>query len=225
MSTSIQPEDTILRSPVYRKFLKTNFSSIPNSVIAEAISTDDVENAKRSGLVDVSTIARTGFRGKNAEKHLTKLGYPIPEKPNKVKTCENGELILRLSMNEFWVIGSLKDQGFSINELITKSTPSEGCYPLYCQNSHAWFIMSGIHLSEAMSKVCGVDLREVNFPEGSIAQTSIARVNAIIVHHTINGESVFSILSDSASAEYLWESLLDATSEFSGKVVGYKSLL
>ena len=75
-----------------------------------------------------------------------------------------------------------------------------------------------------MAKVCGVDLREDTFPRGSIAQTSAARINVIVIHHEVNGIPCFSILCDSAAAEYLWECLLDAMQEFGGEVIGVGAL-
>ena len=184
------------------------------------------ENAQQGGLLDLSVITRTGFRGQNAQEHLRTQNLPIPEKPNQAELSDKGELVLRLSNNEFWVLGSITgDQGKRVIELADSPLPEAQCYPLYCQNSHAWFMMSGPHLAQIMAKVCGVDLRTEMFPVGAIAQTSIARVNAVIVHHTINDLSIFSILSDSSSAQYLWESLLDAMDEFDGKVVGIEGLL
>jgi sarcosine oxidase subunit gamma len=44
------------------------------------------------------------------------------------------------------------------------------------------------------------------------------------VRHKVNKIPVFSILSDSSSAEYLWDSLLDAMNEFNGHVVGTDAL-
>jgi sarcosine oxidase gamma subunit len=42
----------------------------------------------------------------------------------------------------------------------------------------------------------------------------VARVNAVIIYHQLWGMPVFSILSDTASAEYLWDVLQDAALEF-----------
>ena len=65
-----------------------------------------------------------------------------------------------------------------------------------------------------MAKLCGVDLRDEAFPCGAIAQTSMARVNVVVIHHVLGGEDSFSILCDSAGVEYLWRSLQDALLEF-----------
>ena len=74
------------------------------------------------------------------------------------------------------------------------------------------------------SKVCAVDLRIDKFSQGAVAQTSLARVNAIIVRQDLGATPCFYILSDVSSAEFLWTSLLDAMLEFKGKVVGTAAL-
>jgi len=53
---------------------------------------------------------------------------------------------------------------------------------------------------------------------------SVARENAVIVRYEENEVYVFLILSDSSSAIYLWDSLLDAMSEFNGHIIGLDSL-
>jgi len=64
------------------------------------------------------------------------------------------------------------------------------------------------------AKICGVDLSEGAFSVTSIAQTSVARTNAIVVRQDKNGEEVFLLLSDLASSQYLWDAISDASSEF-----------
>ena len=119
----------------------------------------------------------------------------------------------------------MEDQGAGVDALNQRGLPESACYPLYCQDSHAWFTLTGAHLPETLAKVCGVDLREAAFPLGSIAQTSAARINVIVIHHEVYGIPCFSVLCDSAAAEYLWDSLLDAMNEFGGEVIGAAALV
>ena len=74
------------------------------------------------------------------------------------------------------------------------------------------------------AKLCGVDLAAARFANGSIAQTSLARLSAILVRDDIAGQITFSVFADSASAEFLWDCLLDAMTEFSGVVRDVASL-
>ncbi|MCR6629846.1 MAG: hypothetical protein NVV74_07215 [Magnetospirillum sp.] len=72
-----------------------------------------------------------------------------------------------------------------------------------------------------LAKLCGVDLRRHVFADGAVAQTSVARLNGILIRQ---GED-FHLLADSASAEYLWDCLVDAMAEFGGSVAGVNHLL
>lgn len=225
MMTQITPESFNKRSFVYRKMTDvTTFSPISGGAMAMDVASER-RQAERAGLLDLSVLARRGFRGTKAVMHLESLQLPVPIKPNLASSTENGALVLRLSQKEFWVLGSLEDKGASIDALDKGTLPADNCYPLFCQDSHAWLMMTGAHLPEIMAKVCGVDLREHGFPLGAIAQTSAARINVIVVHHQFKGIPCFSLLCDSAAAEYLWDSLLDAMNEFGGKAIGTSALV
>jgi sarcosine oxidase subunit gamma len=196
----IKPESSLQRSPIYR----------------ELIDDKDKNSLDAPCLIDFSLVPRMGYRGTNAEQYLRSMNFPIPEKANQCLMSEQGEWVLRLSQKEFWLLSQPQE---NINSTLLGSTlPDRECYSLYCQNSHAWFALTGKHCPDILAKICSVDLRASHFPVGAVVQTSVARVNAIIVHHVISGEQVFSILSDSASATYLWNALLDAMAEYGGRV-------
>lgn len=197
----IKPKYSLQRSPIYRELL------------------DEIEprNPDVPYLIDFSLVPREGVRGVNAEQYLRSLNFPIPESPNQCLVSEQGKWVLRLSQKEFWLLSQPQVDQLEKNEntaLLESTLPDKSCYPLYCQHSHAWFVVKGQYCPDIFAKICGVDLREANFPVGTVVQTSVARVNAIIVHHVIEGEPVFSVLSDSASATYLWSALLDAMTEY-----------
>lgn len=195
--SDLQMASPLKRSLIYREL------SVPES---PGFSGDAMS------LQDFSLQKRTGIRGVDAAAVLETLGSPIPDSPNQSRTEGFGALVLRLSAKEFWVLDL--DGGSAVERVDQADLNEKMCYPLFCQHSHAWFVMTGDFLAETFAKVCGVDLREKVFPKGSIAQTSVARVNAIIVSHELEGKPAFSILSDSASASYLWGALQDAMAEF-----------
>lgn len=217
--SAITPESYSKRSLAYRKMSGATFSEVAASAVAADFS-NNRNLAKKSGLLDLSTLPRAGFRGYNAPTHLNAADLPVPDKPNLMSVSANGELVLRLSQKEYWVLSALSDQGAGVDALSKLTLPESACYPLYCQHSHAWFVMTGAHLPEILAKVCGVDLREEAFPVGSIAQTSVARISVVVAHHELNGMACFSILCDSAASEYLWDCLQDAMNEFGGQAIG-----
>jgi sarcosine oxidase subunit gamma len=71
-----------------------------------------------------------------------------------------------------------------------------------------------------VAKICGVDLRPGKFADGRIAQTSMARMNGVVIRDDQGETLAYHLLGDSASAEYLWGCLIDAMAEFDGAPVG-----
>ena len=214
------------RSFVYRKMDAITSKNLGDSALVTKVASEknSQELASNLALIDLSVATRIGFRGINARSHLDAAKLPVPSKPNMMQQSEDASLMtLRLSENEYWVLDGPTIMGETLQAVSALPVP-DNCYRLYCQNSHAWFMLTGKYIEQTMAKICGVDLRESSFPLEAIVQTSVARVNAAIVRHEVNKIAVFSILSDSSSAEYLWDSLLDAMNEFNGQVIGTDAL-
>ncbi|HLO77247.1 MAG TPA: hypothetical protein VK196_12405 [Magnetospirillum sp.] len=175
-------------------------------------------------LTDLSPFARTGFKGADTPDWLVRQGLAIPEIPNRAVTQADGSLLARLSAGEFLLLGRPGDQMGLVERLDGAWSWGEGaglCFPLPRQDSHAWFHLRGAAVPEMLAKLCGVDLRRHVFADGAVAQTSVARLNAIVIRQ---GDD-FHLLADSASAEYLWDCVVDAMAEFGGSIAGANHVL
>ena len=171
-------------------------------------------------LVDLSVLPRWGVKGRNIFAWLTKAGADVPSGDNRIQRQSDGSLIAQLSPGEALILPSLPDGQSHLARMID-ALPAEGrdaCYPAPRHDSHCWFMISGIDTPRMFAKLCGVDLASNKFSDGFVAQTSVARLSAIVIRHDIANFISFSLLADSASAEYLWDCLLDAMTEFSGTV-------
>ena len=71
-----------------------------------------------------------------------------------------------------------------------------------------------------MAKMCGIDLRAHRFVNHAIVQTSVARMNAILIRNDRGDTYALDMVLDSASIVYMWECLTDAMAEFDGRPVG-----
>ena len=91
-------------------------------------------------------------------------------------------------------------------------------------DSHCWFAVAGADAPRMFAKLCGVDFAAESFPDGTVAQTSVARLSAIVIRNDIGNAVTFSLLAESASAEYLWDCLIDAMGEFAGVICDVDSL-
>ncbi|MDC0610149.1 hypothetical protein OAP63_05405 [Vibrio sp.] len=163
--------------------------------------------------LDATTYSRVGIRGEKAEAFLVDQNLPVPHAPNHA-LISGGFLVLRLSHKEFWIIDTLNSNQAILANLELIALNTKGLYRLYCQHSHTMMFIEGSAVAKMFAKLCAVDMSESSFPTGTIAQTSVARTNAIVVRTESGSKEQFVLLSDIASAQYLWEAIEDAASEY-----------
>jgi len=187
----------------------------------------ETDTARRMGVADLSPVARTGFKAKDTPDWLEGQGVAIPDAPNEARRQDDGSLVARLSMDEHFILGDLAGKSDLPSRLDAAWTidPDRRCYHMPRADSHCWLALTGRHTSEMLAKVCGVDLRTHRFLDGDVAQTSVARLNGIVIRSDLGDTRAFYLLADSASADYLWPCLLDAMQEFDGGPVGMGALL
>ncbi len=215
-------ETTLRRSPLYRWHMARGaqmrgqlVDSYPHAVTDSSL-----------GVCDLNILPRIGFKGAEARDWLLSQELELPATANSA--VQNGLLLTcRLSETEFFIAGLSSDAEEQIQTLHESWSldSQQRCYLLERGDSHACFAVSGDHVSEMMAKLCAIDLRAKSFAPYSIAQTSVAKINAIVVRISIDPEPRFLIFADMSSAEYLWSCLLDAMSEFSGTAMAYSDYL
>lgn len=226
------PADFTHRGFNYRTLASegARFGELTNAAIAADFGAgveDEVDHARRMGLADVSTLPRTGFKGREAIAWLRTRDVHIGETNNQAYTQPDGSLAARLADTEVIVLGPRSGAAGlcdSLNAACDAERPAR-CFQVPRQDASAWFLVTGAHASEMFAKICAIDMRLAQFPNGSIAQTSIARMNGIAVRHDIGETPVFHLVFDSASSEYLWRCFRDAMVEFNGAPVGHNAIL
>ena len=177
----------------------------------------------RLALVDLSPLPRTGFKGRLALDRLQDQGLSVPSENNRATVQANGTLLLRLADTEGLLLGSIDHADTTFDEL-EATIPGEGCYAVPRRDSHAWFMLCGTKAVACLQKLCGADLRPRQFPDLTIAQTSVARLSAVVVRQDRENVPAFHLLADSAAALYLWDAVLDAAGEFFGGPAGLRAL-
>ena len=191
---------------------------------------DEIVQARQMGIADLSILPRTGFKGAGTVEWLTTQGLKIGAESNIAYRQTDGELAARLAPTEIFLVDSLAATGRLIAQLNgawawTAERPRKLIgYPMPRAESHAWFAVTGEKSPAMFAKICGVDLRPQHFPNGRIAQTSLAKMNGIVIRADLGRTPAYYVLADSASAEYLWGCLMDAMEEFSGAPVGLLAL-
>jgi sarcosine oxidase, subunit gamma len=176
-------------------------------------------------LSDLSLIGRWGLKGRDALPWLQEAGAAIPLTDNAAITQSDGSLVARLSPSEALILAPLNSDSAIGRRIDSLPVGGSGaCYPAPRNDSHCWFVVTGPRCADMFAKLCAVDMAPEKFANGQIAQTSVARLSAIVIRHDRGDLPGFSILADSASAEYLWDCLQDAMAEFAGSVCSARDL-
>jgi sarcosine oxidase subunit gamma len=222
------PTDLPRRSFVYRKTVRHGARSgeINGGLVPLAYDErDEAGAAGRLGLADLSLLPRTGFKGRSVIPTLEAKGVALTV-PNQAVRQVDGGLAAVLAMTEVLILAPLSGDGGRIRSLEDDWSidDADGCYLAPRQDSHFWFALTGAKTSAMFAKLCGVDLRLDRFPDLAIAQTSLARSNGVVIRADLGALPTFHLLGDSAAAEYMWDCLLDAMSEFGGRPVGLEVL-
>jgi sarcosine oxidase subunit gamma len=175
------------------------------------------------GLADLSTQDRVGFKGPDSLRWAQHLGLTPPDQPNRSSQQDDGSLVARLSHEELLILGNPCSTAPGMAKLQLEQCGNHELTQVYLlprRDSHCWFWITGTHAPTLFSKVCGVDLRLHKFSIGHIAQTSLARLSAIIIRRDAGTTPGYYVLSDLSSAEFLWTCLLDAMAEYDGAPIG-----
>lgn len=215
------------KSFVHRLLLESGAVFDQSSLAVGFGRDDEVEVAGRMGLADLSVLPRTGFKGAGALAWLATRGLTIGAAANRAYRHTDGLLAAKLAPGEALLLGPLDGRAEAVERLDAAwSIDAAGaCYQVPRRESHAWFRVTGAAAAAMFAKLCAVDVRVTKFAELDIAQTSVARLNAIVVRDDLGGVSAYHLLADSASAEYLWRAVLHAMEEFDGAPVGRGALL
>ncbi len=228
------PQDLQYRSFLYRELESAGAVFGEVNGMAAAItyaeySSDalvEEKQARSLGICDLSALARSGYKGWNIATWLQAQGAELPEESNTVKTQSDGIRIARLAPSEVLILGDLPGKGSLIDNIDSswELETADGCFKVPRSSTNFWLTLSGQHAPELFAKICAVDIRPDSVAPGCVVQTNVARLNAIIICGCIGGVPVFDLLSDTASAVYLWRALLDAMDEFDGRPVGLTAL-
>ncbi len=211
------PRNHSRRSFVYRKLEAAGavFATVADCAIAESFPNE----SGRAGLADLSPLPRAGFKGPAALATLADAGLTVPGANNRAARQNDGSLIARLADAEALILSGLAGEMPSgLGDIA-----AAGCHGVPRRDSHAWFAIAGPDASVCLTKLCGVDLRRRIFADGAVAQCGLAGISATLIRD--DDIAVYHLLADSASANYLWDCLIDAMAEFGGGPMGRADLL
>ena len=229
---SLAPTERLVRSPIYRELaaLGAEFGAINGMACAlrcGGTAEAEAERARALAICDLSALPRHGFKGRAAITWVAAQGVTVSEANNMTAWQDDGTAAARLADTEVLLLSDLAAESTLCARLAAawSPDPDPGAYPVPRADTNCWFLISGRHAAAMFAKLCGVDLRPGKFAPGAVAQTSIARLNGIVIRADLaaadgHGTPAFHFLTDSAAALYMWECFLDAMAEWGGAPVG-----
>ncbi len=220
------PQDFHRRTPLRRALDEqgVGWSALADAMIADPPDPDGA--ASRLGIADLTPLPRLGFKGRGTIPAMRARGIALEAEANRAFRQPDGALCLVLAASEVVLLSNLAGDGARLAALEEgyRIEDGEGAYPVPRREGSAWFAVTGRDAPEMFSKLCGVDLRPHRFEPLRIAQTSVARLNAVVVRADLGGTLAFHVLADSASAAYVWDCLRDGAQEFDGRLIGVSVL-
>lgn len=81
-------------------------------------------------------------------------------------------------------------------------------------HSRAQFRLSGASATSALEKVCGLDWSDHLMPNGAVTSGSVAMVTCDLIRNDVDATPSYLVMCDRSFGQYLFESLIDAGSEF-----------
>ena len=221
-------EASVPRSFVRRKLAQLGATWAPLGLYqaADLIEGGTRQSLAQLGIVDLSPLPRTGFKGRNTIPAMQAAGLAVGSQPNRGFRQTDGGVCAVLAPGEIVLLsGPSGDPGLVRGlEANWSMDEANGTYLTPRASSHAWFRITGEHAPAMFAKICGIDLRLHKFPDMAIAQTSVAKLTGIIIRDDLRDTPAFHLLADSASAEYLWDCVIDAMAEFGGRPAGLAAL-
>jgi sarcosine oxidase, subunit gamma len=171
-------------------------------------------------IFDLSELPRSGFKGSGTLAAMQARGFKLGNQTNRAFRQDDGVLCLVLAATEVFLLGSLGGHSTRLAKLETswQIGGEERAYLMPRRHTHAWFALEGNTVPEMLAKLCAVDFRPSVFSDLSIAQTSVARLNSIVLRADRENRPTYHLLADSTCLVYMLACLKDAAEEFGGRV-------
>jgi sarcosine oxidase subunit gamma len=210
------------RSFVARRLPADAESNAGESRTPAAVSHADAASLK---LMDLSLHPRWGLKGRNTFAWLAAKGATIPNLDSTAQPQPDGSSVVRLSPSEALILSLSGDRPRLADALdLLPAQGFDSCYPVPRSDSHCWFLLCGNQTPDVLAKLCGIDFAPARFVNWRVAQTNIAGLSAIAIRDDMAGSLAFSLLAENTGAEYLWDCIVDAMTEFGGVICAADTL-
>ena len=178
------------------------------------------------GLADISSWGKLTLKGATADTIISaSFGESRTKTEVVIEIKQKHLFIAQLTPDEFLLLtppGSEKD----ITAALEAEIASQNTFvSLIDQTSGLVGVsVSGPESTGVMVKLCALSFNSKDFLNMHVAQSSFAKVRATIFRHDRSASPAFELFADRSYGGYLWDSILDAGSEFGIQPVGWEAI-
>jgi sarcosine oxidase subunit gamma len=171
-------------------------------------------------LVDESRLAKVLVRGPVSGAITDVVGTRFG-RAARVDRAGSHVLAVGSAPGEWLVIGAPGTAGALLADLQqAAASTQEFVSVIDLTHGRALVRLTGRRAADTLAKVCGIDLHEGSTPNGAALRCSVAGLATDLVRDDSDGEPSYLLHCERSSGQHMFDSLLDAGSEFGVDVSG-----
>ncbi|MFZ0545255.1 MAG: hypothetical protein WAM60_07445 [Candidatus Promineifilaceae bacterium] len=221
----------VKQSPIYSMALKMGARFTEGAgweIPARFNLPENEETAVRThvALADVSDLGKIFVEGKTAETILS-LSHPLAIGEG---IEQNDRSIFRLRADQFFV-STTADEVETVVADLTAAAQNTADLITVTDMTHgrSQLLIIGPKAADLLSRLCGLDFHDSQFPNLAARQSSVAKTRQLILRHDFGRQSgnilpAYSLIGSRSLAAYLWKTILEAGRDLNINLVGQETL-
>lgn len=217
-------------SPLYQTHLslRATFGDVSTWQVAQAVSPESVElKAAREAVVlsDLSDRAKVMVEGAQSAD-LLRIAFAVPELTiNSGAAVADDMYVYRLRRDRFYVSGPTGQEAAITSALNAAQAGMNGLVTVTDEtNGRAEMLLAGPESATCLSRICGLDFYEREFPNHSAKQSSVAKTRQLIMRRDIGDLPVYYLSGGRSFAAYLWKIILEAGQDLAIRPIGRNTI-
>lgn len=185
---------------------------------------EELQAAARTGvaLMDAGAAGRIVVEGPGAAAGVAAAFPALPPVPVGRWAALGTTVVCRLRDDRF-LVSTDPDAVHATTARLVAATGDAAAPALVVDVTHGQseIRLLGPAARELLSKLCGLPLDDACFPDGGVAETSVAKIHQLVVRREEDGVPGYALLGARSYAQYLWEALVEAGAEWGVAPVGF----
>ena len=138
---------------------------------------------------------------------------------------QDGRTIFRLRADQLFV-GTSADTVESVTAELSQAAQKAGGLVTVTDMTHgrSQLLVIGPQAAVLLSRLCGLDFHDNQFPNLSARQSSVAKTRQLILRHDMGNLPAYALLGSRSLAAYLWNTTLEAGRDLSLIPVGQETI-